>query len=258
VAAAATLIGVTLGGMQLWRSLHGPNLVVVIDSEDNVYAPKVREHLRTSFTHDELTQAIAQSEKAKDRPAVTLTKLKEKIEQPKSDFEVSLIDLRYSVSPKGWHLGITNDSSSVAKDVKLVLPGMGMADIFEANLVRFDSGKPPIEWNRELQIGTIPSHGRVDVLIWPDDVPLPSLTDENTAILYSDGSGSIRQMRHFYGWDADFVNWFLLQPGYFRYGSLLILMTGITGVVIWRKRRKQFLNKVAASAEPPREPAQTA
>ena len=78
----------------------------------------------------------------------------------------------------------------------------------------------------------------MDVLIWPEEELFVSLTDETAAVVYSDGSGVVRQMRGFYGWDADLVTWFLSQPGYIRYGSTFVLLGVVLGLILRMRKAR--------------------
>lgn len=232
-----TIIGLTLGGMQLWHSVHGPSVVAVVDRQSNVLPPNVRDRLKTSFTREDLTRIIEASEKRHDPETKTLSELKGAIGKPKSDLDVAFLDLDSFLSSTAWHVTVTNHSGEVAKDVKLILPGSGKADVSESPFGFFNARKQPAEWKKELAIGTIPAHGRVDLLVWPDEGLLFSLTEQNMAVLHGDGSGIVRHMQHFYGRDADLIAWFVVQPKYVRYGLLLLCGVAGAAVVAWRRGR---------------------
>jgi hypothetical protein len=113
-----------------------------------------------------------------------------------------------------------NGSDEAAENVRLVVAGSGKADILDCDCGTPDLDKAPVEWKNQISLGSVPPHGRAQVLIWPDRAIVRSV--KNVGILHARGTGVVREWQKFYGWDSEFVSWFLVQPAFVRYGSAIV------------------------------------
>lgn len=145
-----------------------------------------------------------------------------------------------SLTSGAWLVEVTNNSGEVAKDVRLIIPGSGKADISVRPLGSFDLSKSAVDWKQEIPLGSIPPNGRVQLLVWPDESLFLTFFGVNAGVVHDKGSGVVREAHEFFGWDADLVAWFLGQTAVTRY-SLGLLALAILIAPVWLLRRRGYV-----------------
>lgn len=235
--AAATIVGLILGVIQIADALSGPQVIAIVEKRENVLAPKFREEFAQNVARSDLKKMIEEREKKREPAAKILEAIKERVSK---DDDLSFLNFDSLVNSTAWHVTILNKSDEVAKDVKIVFPGAGKVDIVEGAYGTFDGEKKPSEWKREISVGSVPPRATVQLLIWPDEGLAATLFGADIGLMHDGGSGVVRQWQKFYGWDAELVTWFLSQSAVFRWvlagGAGLFL-----AVVIWFLFRRGHL-----------------
>jgi hypothetical protein len=141
------------------------------------------------------------------------------------------IDLR----PMQVTITVKNNGSDIARDVKLMFPGEGIAEVEEVAIASTTAKK--ISWNGKIPIDDIRPQGTVEIRIWPKAIIFPNLSNLNPTIIYSKGSVKVRDVRSFYGWDADLLFWFISLSMFLQAGLVVLFFTLIFGClyIAWRR-----------------------
>jgi hypothetical protein len=229
----STVSALVLGAIQIRQTVGGPDLTVVVSEQEYPMSPDLRKRLQECTPRGDLNGLIAAGEEAKDAPEKTLETVKLRLSKPRDINDVVMRDI--GLPKKLFALEVINKSSSLAKEVRIVLPGTGSADVSETSY--FDFSIPPVQWKGELNVGTIRPRSTLHVLVWPSGGSSLDFYPLNAAVYHSTGGGTVRILRTFYGWDADLVAWFLDQSWEIRYGSagagLLTVALGF--LLAWRR-----------------------
>lgn len=239
-AAAVTALTIILIYLQITDTLRRPDVVAVFHQRTNTLSPKYRLELQDGVSRKALLQLVQDAEKRGESATKILEAVKKRIEPDSPDLRLAFLDFESTTNSAAWHVAVTNSSNEAAKDVRLILPGSGKADLSEGRLGAFDMKKPPVEWKRELSLGTLAPNATIDALLWPDDALYLTFYGLNAGIVHDKGSGVVRQAHEFYGWDADLVAWFLAQSQVSRYLMAAGLFVALT-VVMWFLRKQGFI-----------------
>lgn len=132
---------------------------------------------------------------------------------------------------------IGNNGSSLAKDVRLILPGDGVAEIIEHL-----GGKPSkkIDWSDQIPLGDIRPNAKLGVRVWPKSMIFASFNLTNPAIVHSGGTGKVMEVHGFYGWQADLAAWFVARGLIFQVISSAVALTIII-MIIWFAIRRGYV-----------------
>lgn len=258
LAAVATLVGVVVGLLQIGQTLSGPQINAVVSIQRGYLSPKVRQALKERTERSAILEYIEESQKNSETPATVLESVKARLKEP-DKADDAWWATRAATGSTYLHVVIQNASDVVAKDVRLILPGKGTAETSETGY--FDSDAPAVRWDKELQIGALRPESRVEILVWPEEPLLFGLYGVNAAVTHAGGSGRVRYLQSFYGWDADLVAWFIAQPWFIRH--TIAAFAALLLVIAFRfLLRKGFINfrprRPAPAAElPERSPVAT-
>jgi hypothetical protein len=236
--AATAVVGLAVGLIQIGSALSGPDIVAIVEQRENVLPPKLRDELTTNIPRGDIKSMIDEGQKKKESPQKVLQSIKERVEK-EDKLSSALFSLDALMNSTAWHITILNKSDEAAKDVRILFPGSGKADVIEGAIRRFDIDKKQIEWTKEIPIGSVPPNGTVQLLVWPEDA-LSSLLGVDIGLVHDGGSGVVRRWQKFYGWDSDFVAWFLAQSFVVRW-VLTIIVALLIAVFVWKLYRRGHL-----------------
>ena len=225
VAPAATIIGILLGGAQLVKLFTGPTVLALVDVEEVSVSPHVRDAFAKVVDRDEIGFVIRNGVEKKESAETTLAAIAKLVDTRNVTYEALTVSYHEIFSKTFLRIAVVNDSSRVANDVKVVLPGAGKVRVFGGLM---GMRRAPEDWKQEISLGSIAPGAGLVMEVWCDDPGVASLETERVAIVHRDGPGRVRYSQHFYGRDAEVVAWFLAQPTAVRYavlGMAVLLLT---------------------------------
>lgn len=195
LAAAATLVALVLGLFQLTDRFSSVKLEAFAEIHDIGLHPSVANELKESIAIDYLKSFIsARREQKKAEPEI-LTDIEKELDDPTMrDIRVTRAQLRVLRSSE-LRVVIDNRGSEVARDVRLVLPDAGTAEIRES----FGDDGNPVEWRGHVLVGDVRPGARVQVKVWPKDRWWTSVPSLKPALTHSGGSGRFLDVYSFYG-----------------------------------------------------------
>lgn len=224
------IIGITLGGAQLIDRLKTPTVIGIVEYRKYDINPKLRDMIEAGIEKKTLLNIIKSRRQNNESPNKIIKAIEDIALDNNSDYFLPL-DLRFDSSDMIIFY-IKNDSTSLARQVRLILPGEGQAEIKEPDVV--GSTKKRVEWSEQILLGDIRPKGNLEVRIWPKDF---FYIAPNPAIVYAGGMGEIMQLQKFYGWDADLASWFLAAGRYFQVGVVVSFLAVILAIFWFASRR---------------------
>jgi hypothetical protein len=245
---------ITLGAViTSWGSIRSllerDPLVAVYTIEQVVVSPAMRETWRARVPRQELQAVVSQLEKEGFPPEQILAQIKQRFEQTKTDDnDLQLFGLN-AVNRFSWTIQVMNKSDVVLKDVRIAVSGGGRADISDFPCAYFDMVEPPGKWKQEIVLGSIPPHSITWLTVWPEGTTSTVLSPK-IGVTYAGGTGVVRELHHFYGWDADLVFWFLEQNAIFRYSAATLPLLVVGGAFWLRRIRKRRQPLPVATSTP--------
>lgn len=218
---------------QLTDRFKVPSLYGTVEFQNCSIHPKIRDMMKERIETKFLSSLIDEQKKKGKSAKKILEAIETNIsDNKKIQFDVDLnlnqLELRPMILVK-----ILNNGSQLARDVKLILPSKGIAEISEVGLT-----EKTTDWSGQVLIGDIRPDARIEVKVWPESLYLPNLQLIKPAIVHSNGTGKLMEVHRLYGWDADVVAWFLTRTRTSRLVTFLILLTGIATVVWLAIRRR--------------------
>jgi hypothetical protein len=171
----------------------------------------------------------------KGEPANKIIDAINDIASGKDKFLTLGLDMEFVLSRMMMVFQIKNDGLSLAREVKLVLPGEGQAEISEATGISATAKR--VEWSGQIPLGDIRPKGNIEVRVWPKSMLFANFDLINPAIVHAGGTGKIMELQGFYGWDADHVAWFLARGRAFHVIFAVVLVVGILTMLWWALRR---------------------
>ena len=137
IASATTAL--ILAGLQLSDRLKTPSIYGIVEIHNYHINPKIRDMFEERIETKSLLNLIEVQKKKGEAPNKILEHVKNMAGEEKADKLFRNLDLEMSAGRIIMFFNIRNDSSSLARDVKLILPGDGKAEVSEGGLVRTDS-----------------------------------------------------------------------------------------------------------------------
>lgn len=243
----AYLVAITtiiIGGFQLIDRLKSPTIYGVYEYGYYNINPKHRDMIKGRIESKVILDLI-KKRRQKGEPA---SKIVEAIEDILSE---EMSDLRLDLDLKIGHstmivFHIRNGGSSLAREVKLFLPGSGHADISESTEYGVVStSAKEIDWSGHILLGDLPPKGHLQVRIWPKDI---FISEFNPTIVHAGGTGKIMQLQRFYGWDADLVAWFIAKGRPFQVGVIVALVAAF-GAFFWFASRRGYIKIILSKKD---------
>jgi hypothetical protein len=199
--------------------------------------PKILDMLKERIETNRLLGLIGERKKkgeTSDKILKTIENMASKREGMEFDELIIDMDLGFRTM---MEFEIENNSSSLAKDVRLILPGDGVAEIVEHM-----GGKPPkkIDWSDQLPLGDIRPKAKLGAKVWPKSMILASFNLTNPAIVHSGGTGRVMEAHRFYGRGADLAEWFIVRGLIFQVISASVVLTIIV-MIIWFALRRGYI-----------------
>lgn len=237
IASATTALILT--GLQLNDRLRTPSVYGIVEIHNYHINPKIRDMFEERIKTNSLLNFIESQKKKGETPNKILEHVKNMAVEEKDDKLFRNFDLEMSVGRIIMIFNIKNDSSSLARDVKLILPGDGKAEVSEGGIVKTDSKR--IDWSGQIPLGDVRPKGSLEVIVWPKSMLFADIDLVNPAIVHSGGTtGKLMELRSFYGWDADFVMWLLTRGRIFQVASISAVITLIV-TLIWLAIRRGYI-----------------
>lgn len=237
----AYLVAITtiiIGGFQLIDRLKSPTVYGIYEYRYYNINPKHRDMIKNRIESKIILDLITNRRQKGESSSNIVGAIEDILSEEMSDLLLDL-DLKMRHSPMIiFH--IRNGGSSLAREVKLFLPGSGQADISESTeygVVSSSSAKE-IEWSGQILLGDIPPKGNLEVRIWPKDI---FILEFNPAIVHAGGTGKIMQLQNFYGWDADLAAWFIAKGRPFQVG-VTVSLVAVFGAFFWFASRRGYIN----------------
>jgi hypothetical protein len=233
----STAIVITGGLLTLLDRLSGPSVFAVVDIRMAYTNPKVLDTLKQRVETKKLLELIEARKKKGEKQDTILKGIETAVtEKDVGPFDDWIIDMDFGLRTM-MEIEIENNGSSLAKDVRLILPGEGVAEIAE----RWAS-KPSkrIDWSDEIPLGDIRPKAKLGVRVWPKSIIFGSFNLINPAVVHSGGTGKVMELHSFYGWQADLATWFLARGLLFRAISISVGLTVIV-IIIWFAIRRGYI-----------------
>jgi hypothetical protein len=180
------------------------------------------------------TKTLLGSIKARREKGELPTKILEAIEdiisESKKDKIFDELDLNLMTSRVVMFCTVKNDSTSLVREAKLVLPGEGQAEISEATIMSPEVKR--LNWSGQIVIGDMRPKSTVEVKVWFKTIVMGNLNLVNPAVVYAGGTGEVMEVRGFYGWGADAATLFLSFSRPFLIAAVCIIIAGLV-LLIW-------------------------
>jgi hypothetical protein len=238
LAIASATGAIILTGLQLNDRLKTPSVYGVVEIHNYHINPKIRDMFEQRIETKSLLNLIEAQKKKGETPNKILEQVKNMASEAEGDKLFRNLDLEMSVGRVIMVFNIRNDSSSLGRDVKLILPGDGKAEVSEVGIVRTDSKR--IDWSGQIPLGDVRPKGSLEVIVWPKSMLFADIGLVNPAIVHSGGTGKLMELRGFYGWDADLVMWLLNRGRIFQVALASAVITFIV-ILIWLAIRRGYI-----------------
>jgi hypothetical protein len=212
IAFLGIVVALILGVFQIIDRFQTPSVYGVGEIRDYYLNPKIRESFDSRIRKDEIITSIEELKKKGNTPSQILEVIKKSDFPAKSPFHGLELDQYAAFSPKILEFTIYNTGSDIARDVRLMLPGEGTAEICEQMAMTVSSPKR-IDWVKDISLGDIRPQGVLRVLVWPKLTIAPNLSYIKPALIHSKGYGKIMEQHCYYGWGSDLAAWWFLSLG---------------------------------------------
>jgi hypothetical protein len=231
-------VGLILGLFQLTDRLRAPSVFAVVEFRRDHTNPQILDNLKERIETKKLLDLIETRKKKGETPDKILQAIKTAVSKKElGEFDDLIIDMDFSGLRTMMEFEVGNNGSSLAKDVRLILPGDGVAEIIE-HLGGKQSKK--IDWSDQIPLGDIRPKAKLGVKVWPKSMIFASFNLTNPAIVHSGGTGKVMEAHSFYGWDADLVAWFVARGLIFQVISAAVALTIII-MIVWFAIRRGYV-----------------
>jgi len=244
------VVGLILAVFQLIDRFQTPTVYGVGEIHDYYLNPKIRELFNSRIRKAEIITSIEELKKKGKTSGEIIDDIKESEFPVKSPFHTIELDQYASFVPKILEFNIYNKGPDIARDVRLMLPGEGTAEITEEMSMTSSSPKR-IDWVNNISLGDVRPQGVLRVVAWPKMTLAPNLSYIKPALVHSKGYGKIMEQRSFYGWGADLAAWWFLSLGVIArifFTSVLVFVFGLLLYLAWRRGYVVFKPKRVKTA----------
>lgn len=232
---AGVVVGLIVGAQQIFDRLQSPKMVAAGEVQYYHLNPKIKELFIAKINKGLLISSI-QAKKKQGESAQAILNLIETSKLPEKSLFDNFELMPYTdLRPMQVTITVKNNGSDIARDVKLMFPGEGIAEVEEVAIA--STTAKVISWNGNIPIDDIRPQGTVEIRIWPKAMIFPNLSNLNPTITYSKGSVKVRDIRSFYGWDADLVFWFISLSMFLQACLVVLFFTLIFGClyIAWKR-----------------------
>lgn len=225
------LITLILGALQLVDRFSDPNVYAVIELQNEYINPKIRKIFEGKISKAYLLDSIKARRAKNESPIKIIEAVEENLSNQKNVKLLDEIDLLLMRSKIVVLCTIKNDSKKLIREVQIMLPGEGQAELF-SELRPLGSGGKIKSWVHKLNVGDIRPNSSIDVMVWFDEMPFHSINSIKPAVIYAGGTVKVMETHKFYGFPADVAAWFISQSLFIRI-VLICSLIGITTMIFW-------------------------
>lgn len=234
LAILAAITTVTLGGFQLIDRLKSPTVYGIVEFHNHYIHPRFIEMYEQRIENKSILDLISARRKKGDPPNKIIDAIND-MASGKDDFLKLGLEMEFALARMMMVFHIKNDGSSLVREVKLVLPGEGQAEILEVGDISLNAKR--VKWIGQIPLGDIRPKGNIEVIVWPKVMLFGNIASTNPAIVHAGGTGKIMELQGFYGWDADLVAWFLARGHTFQIIFTVVLIAGVLAMFSCALRR---------------------
>jgi len=237
LALLATVLTLTLGAFQLTDRLTTPSIFAIVEFRNDYISPRIRDMFHDRIETKTLLDSIKARRKKGESPNRILEAIEDSLSEAKENRIASDLEMDFSLFRTMMVCTVVNDGSSLLREVKLVLPGEGQAEVSEKWA---SSQTKRLEWFGQVPLGDVRPKATVEVKVWFKTMLIGNIDFVNPAIVHAGGTGKVMELRSFYGWDVDAVAWFVARSLLFR---VVIVASMITVLILlfWLAMRRGYI-----------------
>ena len=161
LALLVALITVVLGLLQLVDRITTPRVYAIVEFRDDYVSPKIRNMFDERIETKTLLGSIKARREKGELPTKILEAIEDIISESKKDKIFDELDLNLMTSRVVMFCTVKNDSTSLVREAKLVLPGEGQAEISEATIMSPEVKR--LNWSGQIVIGDMRPKSTVEV-----------------------------------------------------------------------------------------------
>jgi hypothetical protein len=228
------VITLILGLLQLVDRFAGPTVYAVVEFRNDYVSPAIRNMIDQRIDTKTLLLSMKARKEKGEPPKKVLEAVEDMISQSKTDSIVNEVDLNLTMSRTVMFCTVKNDSASLVREVKLLLPGEGQAEISELPMA--GSGVKRVDWAGQRTICDMRPNSAMEVKVWLKGILFGDISLVNPAVVYVGGTGKVVELRNFYGSGADMAAWFMAHSRLFRVTVVcsILAVIGVLGLVAFR------------------------